>query len=303
MSYIPDDIAESHVHFDEDDYSIKFERWLVQTIEKVDKMPKNAERKKLMEEVAEAVYDRLYFYDLDIPSHWRRDYSADNYFMIRLSEIAERGSLPYNSKEVVLDNEHIRNFNLIDAEVQRYKEKSVPSFKERQEKINFIERVNNLENASKYHDHGVRKIKEIAQEWNKFEQNGMLRPTTNLILSGKMMEEIKKDPSLYQFIPDKIKDNPATSVSQPFYQEVRIFIRDNSQFVKNILSAEGDFRKQGLIKLKNDALEDEKLRKDPVKAQRTRDMLQKKRIAEEKKTQKIIKDREPGDILNFSEDR
>ena len=60
-----------------------------------------------------------------------------------------------------------------------------------------------------------------------------------------MMEEIKKDPSLYQFIPDKIKDNPATSVSQPFYQEVRIFMRDNPQFIKNILSAEGDFRKQG----------------------------------------------------------
>lgn len=240
---------------------------------------------------------------MDIPDRWRRDYSADNHFMNKLSEIARKGSLPYNSMEVVLDNEQLRNFNLIDAEVQRFKEKSVKSFEERQEKINFIERVNNLENASKYHSHGVAKMKEISEEWNKFEQRGMLKPTTNLILSGKMMEEIKKDPSLYEFVPNKLKDNPATELSQPFYQEVRIFVRDNPQFIKNVLSAEGDFRKQGLIKLKNDALEDEKLRKDPVKAQKTRDILQKRRIVEEKKTQKVIDDREPGDILNFSEDR
>ena len=303
MSHIPDSVAESHMPLGEENQLIRFEKWLVQSIDKVDNMPKSVERKKLMEDIAIGIYDNLFLYDIDIPSRWRRDYSADNYFMIKLSEISQKGSLPYNSKEAVLDNEYIRNFNLVDAEVQRYKEKSVPNFEKRQEKINFIERINNLENASKYHDHGVRKVKEIANEWNKFEQNGLLKPTTNLILSGKMMEEIKKDPSLYEFVPDKIKDNPATPVSQPFYQEVRIFVRDNQQFIKNILSAEGDFRKQGLIKLKNDALQDEKLRKDPVKAQKARDVLQKKRVVEEKKTQKDVEHREPGDILNFSEDR
>lgn len=62
MSYIPDDAAENHVYYTEDDPSIQFEKYIVESVKKVDSLPKGLERKELMEEIAVAIYDRLYFY-------------------------------------------------------------------------------------------------------------------------------------------------------------------------------------------------------------------------------------------------
>lgn len=151
-----------------------------------------------------------------------------------------------------------------------------------------IRRQTGLEQAKKNASKVREDMKVLADKWNTFLDNGRLVESLHIGLSFKMARLLKEDPSVYDLVPDRIKDNPASPLAEPLYKEWRFYEEKYPENIKDILLNEGDdYRKMGLIYLRSDAKRDKDLRDldDPNRAKLERQKLRRRRkqINENKK--------------------
>lgn len=150
-----------------------------------------------------------------------------------------------------------------------------------------IRRKQGLEHALKNKDRLRDEMEDITNKWDRLLNNKQLVKSVNISLSFKMANILKEDPSLYELVPDRIKDNPASPLAEPLYKEWRFYEERYPENIKDImLNEEKDYRKMGLIHLRSDAKRDADLRLNPERAEQERNKLKNQRRMKNAKKEK-----------------
>lgn len=138
-------------------------------------------------------------------------------------------------------------------------------------------RILSVNNAYKNHPEAVVRMKELSEKWNNFDKHKLLSQAVNISMASKFMDELKKDPTLKRYLPERLVDNPGTKLSAPLYDEVRSFIKNEKEDYEGFFAIPGDFRASSMNELRMEADRDFELRKNPEKAKLFGIELKKKR--------------------------
>lgn len=221
-----------------------------------------------------------------IPPDVTKDFSPGNPFFLEWEEKVDKYYLNKNGV------------------YQRWLKESEPQRAQYKAETLKRKRILSVNNAYKNHPEAVVRMKDLSAKWENFDRHNLLSQAVNISMASKFMEELKKDPTLKRYLPERLVDNPGTRLSGPLYDEVRNFIKNEKEDYEGFYAIPGDFRVSSMNELRMEADRDFNLRKDPEKAKLFGAELKKKRaqlkIAREKmiaknnspqpSTQKQVKD-------------
>lgn len=202
-----------------------------------------------------------------IPNTILRDFRPGNTYFLELEKIVSKFDLDRNIP-------YQNWYKEVEPELDAYKAKLLKK-----------RRVINLERAKLERPKAIERMKDLSQKWENYYKHHLLTNPVNINLSGKFMDELRKDPTLEGYLPVNLVDNPGTKLSAPFYNEVINFINNEKEEYEGFYAIKGDYRLPAMTKLKNDAERDVLLRSNPERAKAFGKKLKENRIARAKNRQ------------------
>lgn len=194
-----------------------------------------------------------------IPPDVTKDFSPGNPFFLEWEDKVDKYYLNQN------------------AVYQRWLKESEPQRAQYKAETLQRKRILSVNNAYKNHPEAVIRMKELSEKWSNLDKHKLLSQAMNISMASKFMDELRKDPTLKRYLPERLVDNPGTRLSAPLYDEVRSFIKNEKEDYEGFFAIPGDFRASSMNELRMEADRDFELRKNPEKAKLFGIELKKKR--------------------------